>query len=130
MVEGVGDHGCEYMTGGTVVVLGPTGKNFGAGMSGGVAYVLDDGWFPSRCHATGLILSPLTAEDDAVCSSSSRSTSLSRGAPGASSSPTAGPTRGRFVKVVSVGPQRLVDAARASADANAPSPLAARVEHG
>ncbi len=42
VVEGVGDHGCEYMTGGTVVVLGPTGRNFAAGMSGGVAYVLDD----------------------------------------------------------------------------------------
>ena len=41
VVEGVGDHGCEYMTGGRVVVLGKTGKNFAAGMSGGVAYVLD-----------------------------------------------------------------------------------------
>src|SRR5204863_7407815 len=41
VVEGVGDHGCEYMTGGRVVVLGPTGRNFGAGMSGGVAYVHD-----------------------------------------------------------------------------------------
>ena len=40
VVEGVGDHGCEYMTGGRVVVLGPTGKNFAAGMSGGIAYVL------------------------------------------------------------------------------------------
>ena len=47
VVEGVGDHGCEYMTGGRVVVLGPTGRNFAAGMSGGVAYVLDDdGDFP------------------------------------------------------------------------------------
>ena len=46
VVEGVGDHGCEYMTGGRVVVLGPTGRNFAAGMSGGVAYVLDeDGTF-------------------------------------------------------------------------------------
>ena len=43
VVEGVGDHGCEYMTGGTVLVLGATGRNFAAGMSGGVAYVLDDG---------------------------------------------------------------------------------------
>ena len=42
VVEGVGDHGCEYMTGGTVVVLGKTGKNFAAGMSGGIAYVLDE----------------------------------------------------------------------------------------
>ena len=43
VVEGVGDHGCEYMTGGRVVVLGSTGKNFAAGMSGGIAYVLDEG---------------------------------------------------------------------------------------
>jgi glutamate synthase (ferredoxin) len=51
VVEGVGDHGCEYMTGGTVVVLGPTGRNFAAGMSGGVAYVLDaDGDFANRCN--------------------------------------------------------------------------------
>jgi glutamate synthase (ferredoxin) len=51
VVEGVGDHGCEYMTGGRVVVLGPTGRNFAAGMSGGVAYVLDhDGQFATRCN--------------------------------------------------------------------------------
>jgi glutamate synthase domain-containing protein 2/glutamate synthase domain-containing protein 3 len=52
VVEGTGDHGCEYMTGGTVVVLGKTGRNFAAGMSGGVAFVLDeDGQFTSRCNA-------------------------------------------------------------------------------
>jgi glutamate synthase (ferredoxin) len=51
VVEGVGDHACEYMTGGKVVVLGPTGRNFAAGMSGGVAYVLDqDGHFVTRCN--------------------------------------------------------------------------------
>ena len=51
VVEGVGDHGCEYMTGGTVVVLGTTGRNFAAGMSGGIAYVLDeDGEFAKRCN--------------------------------------------------------------------------------
>ena len=51
VVEGVGDHGCEYMTGGRVVVLGSTGRNFAAGMSGGIAYVLDeDGSFPARCN--------------------------------------------------------------------------------
>ncbi|HEY2535623.1 MAG TPA: glutamate synthase large subunit [Solirubrobacteraceae bacterium] len=51
VVEGVGDHGCEYMTGGRVIVLGPTGRNFAAGMSGGVAYVLDeDGGFAGRCN--------------------------------------------------------------------------------
>ena len=51
VVEGVGDHGCEYMTGGRVVVLGPTGRNFAAGMSGGIAYVLDEtGDFPIHCN--------------------------------------------------------------------------------
>jgi glutamate synthase (NADPH/NADH) large chain/glutamate synthase (ferredoxin) len=51
VVEGVGDHACEYMTGGRVVVLGPTGRNFAAGMSGGIAYVLDEsGEFPDRCN--------------------------------------------------------------------------------
>ena len=51
MVEGVGDHGCEYMTGGTVLVLGETGRNFGAGMTNGVAYVLDEtGEFPTRLN--------------------------------------------------------------------------------
>ena len=52
VVEGTGDHGCEYMTGGVVVVLGKTGRNFAAGMSGGVAYVYDeDGRFRERCNA-------------------------------------------------------------------------------
>jgi glutamate synthase (ferredoxin) len=51
VIEGVGDHGCEYMTGGTVLVLGETGRNFGAGMTNGVAYVLDEaGQFPSRLN--------------------------------------------------------------------------------
>ncbi len=51
VVEGMGDHGCEYMTGGRVVVLGPTGRNFAAGMSGGIAYVLDEeGAFAKRCN--------------------------------------------------------------------------------
>ena len=53
VVEGTGDHGCEYMTGGTVLVLGKTGRNFAAGMSGGVAYVYDeDGLFASRCNTS------------------------------------------------------------------------------
>lgn len=58
VVEGLGNHGCEYMTGGTVVVLGPTGLNFAAGMSGGVAYVLDeDGLFSQRCNHSMVSLS-------------------------------------------------------------------------
>ena len=63
VVEGVGDHGCEYMTGGTVVVLGATGRNFAAGMSGGIAYVLDaDGTFASRCNTAMVTLEPVLAE--------------------------------------------------------------------
>ena len=67
VVEGVGDHGCEYMTGGIVVVLGPTGRNFAAGMSGGVAYVLDDdGPSAARCSQGTVDLEPLTAEDEDI----------------------------------------------------------------
>ncbi|GHU66458.1 glutamate synthase [Clostridia bacterium] len=64
VVEGVGDHCCEYMTGGSVVVLGKTGRNFGAGMSGGIAYVLDeDGDFEKRCNPEKVTLEPLGPED-------------------------------------------------------------------
>ncbi|MGZ5067916.1 MAG: glutamate synthase large subunit [Methylobacter sp.] len=67
VVEGVGDHGCEYMTGGVVVVLGPTGRNFAAGMSGGIAYVLDeDGSFEKRCNLAMVELEPIPAEDDTL----------------------------------------------------------------
>jgi len=65
VVEGVGDHGCEYMTGGVVVVLGRTGRNFAAGMSGGIAYVLDEaGDFPLRCNVGMVNLFPLEAAED------------------------------------------------------------------
>ncbi|SJM92472.1 glutamate synthase, large subunit (fragment) [Crenothrix polyspora] len=65
VVEGVGDHGCEYMTGGVVVVLGATGRNFAAGMSGGIAYVLDeDGSFSKRCNMAMVELEPIPVEDD------------------------------------------------------------------
>lgn len=61
VVEGVGDHGCEYMTGGVVVVLGNTGRNFAAGMSGGVAYILDEtGGFSKRCNLTMVELERVT----------------------------------------------------------------------
>jgi glutamate synthase (NADPH/NADH) large chain len=67
VVEGVGDHGCEYMTGGIVVVLGPTGRNFAAGMSGGIAYVLNgNGDFEQRCNMAQVDLQPIPAEDDAL----------------------------------------------------------------
>ena len=67
VVEGVGDHGCEYMTGGIVVVLGESGRNFAAGMSGGIAYVLDErGDFEQRCNLAMVQLEPVPAEDAAL----------------------------------------------------------------
>jgi len=67
VIEGVGDHGCEYMTGGVVVVLGETGRNFAAGMSGGIAYVLDaNGGFRERCNLAMVELEPIPEEDDAL----------------------------------------------------------------
>ncbi|MGC2047003.1 MAG: glutamate synthase subunit alpha, partial [Gallionella sp.] len=66
VVEGLGDHGCEYMTGGMVIVLGQTGRNFAAGMSGGVAYVLDeDGTFEKRCNLSMVALEPVPSEAEA-----------------------------------------------------------------
>jgi glutamate synthase domain-containing protein 3 len=63
VVEGVGDHGCEYMTGGTVVVLGVAGRNFAAGMSGGIAYVLDEqGDFSNYCNLSMVDIEPVLAE--------------------------------------------------------------------
>ena len=87
VVEGIGDHGCEYMTGGTVVVLGTTGRNFAAGMSGGVAYILDEqGDFASRCNTEMVGLEALDDSDTAVlkaliekhieCTGSSQATML------------------------------------------------------
>jgi glutamate synthase (NADPH) large chain len=65
VIEGAGDHCCEYMTGGIVVVLGRTGRNFAAGMSGGIAYVLDeDGTFKSRCNMAMVDLEPMPDEED------------------------------------------------------------------
>jgi glutamate synthase (ferredoxin) len=65
VVEGIGDHGCEYMTGGRVVVLGKSGRNFAAGMSGGIAYVLDvDGDFRRRCNRGMVDVLPLDQAED------------------------------------------------------------------
>ena len=65
VVEGLGDHGCEYMTGGTVVVLGRTGRNFASGMSGGVAYVFDaDGDFESNCNTSMVTLERVTGSEE------------------------------------------------------------------
>nr|VFJ90418.1 MAG: Glutamate synthase domain-containing protein 3 [Candidatus Kentron sp. LFY] len=81
IVEGVGDHGCEYMTGGVVVVLGGTGRNFAAGMSGGIAYVLDEkGDFRIRYNPAMVELEPIT-EDDADKDAMIRLKEGGRGAP-------------------------------------------------
>ena len=65
VVEGIGDHGCEYMTGGIAVILGSVGRNFGAGMSGGIAYVLDeDNIFKQNCNAEDLNINPLEFDED------------------------------------------------------------------
>jgi glutamate synthase (NADPH/NADH) large chain len=67
VVEGVGDHGCEYMTGGRAVVLGPTGRNFAAGMSGGIAYVWnEDGDFAAKCNLGTVDLEAVDVDDDIV----------------------------------------------------------------
>jgi len=67
VVEGTGDHGCEYMTGGTVAVLGRTGRNFAAGMSGGVAYVFDDdGQFARRCNTSMVALEKVLGADEQI----------------------------------------------------------------
>jgi glutamate synthase (NADPH) large chain len=67
VVEGVGDHGCEYMTGGCVLVIGETGRNFAAGMSGGVAYVLDeDKTFAKRCNLSMVDLQPIPEEEELI----------------------------------------------------------------
>ncbi|MCH8293255.1 glutamate synthase large subunit [Candidatus Poribacteria bacterium] len=65
VIEGVGDHGCEYMTGGRVIVLGPTGRNFAAGMSGGIAYVWDiDGKFSTRCNMGMVALERIETDEE------------------------------------------------------------------
>src|SRR5207248_2388375 len=74
VVEAVGDHGCEYMTGGRVVVLGPTGRNFAAGMSGGIAYVLDlAGDFSRHCNLQLMRSGQLSAISDQLRQSQSQS---------------------------------------------------------
>jgi glutamate synthase (ferredoxin) len=65
VVEGIGDHGCEYMTGGIAVILGDVGRNFGAGMSGGIAYILDnDNSFIKKCNSADLNIDPISSQED------------------------------------------------------------------
>ena len=112
VVEGVGDHGCEYMTGGTVVVLGLTGRNFGAGMSGGVAYVYDeDGRFARRCNAGALELEPVTAgsaDEASLRSLIEEHVGLTRSVKGQRLLKDFGAARARFVKVIATEYKRLL----------------------
>jgi glutamate synthase (NADPH/NADH) large chain len=118
VVEGVGDHGCEYMTGGVVVVLGKTGRNFAAGMSGGVAYVWDaDGHFPRRCNREMVELEEMRATEDAelVRALISEHASLTGSAVAArllADWPAAAP---RFVKVMPVEYRRALASRTAAA---------------
>jgi glutamate synthase (NADPH/NADH) large chain len=116
VVEGVGDHGCEYMTGGTVVVLGTTGRNFGAGMSGGYAYVLDeDGKFAERVNMGMVELEPIAAEDaEAVRALVEEHVAKTNSAKGASVLAAWATMRGRFVKVVPIDYKRALAAKETS----------------
>ena len=114
VVEAVGDHGCEYMTGGRVVVLGPTGRNFAAGMSGGVAYVYDrDGSFPSRLNPEYVDLDPLDDEDSEAVHDLVARHMDETGSTVAERLLAAWPFEiGRFVKVMPRDFKRVAEAAR------------------
>jgi glutamate synthase (NADPH/NADH) large chain len=130
VVEGVGDHGCEYMTGGRVVVLGPTGRNFAAGMSGGFAYVYDPhGRFSSRANHGMVELGPLDDDDAAWLA----------GVLGRYLAETGSEVAGRllagtsgylasFVKVVPTDYRRALESARAAAAATVPPGTGATTE--
>jgi glutamate synthase (NADPH) large chain len=136
VVEGVGDHGCEYMTNGTVVVIGSTGRNFAAGMSGGIAYVYDDAgdFGMRRCNPASVDLDPLEQEEDVA---------LVRGLlerhRDATGSPRAawilenwGEAKGRFIKVFPHEYKRVLGVARTESTESTSSPLvgAAERQHG
>ena len=115
VVEGVGDHGCEYMTGGVAVILGRTGRNFAAGMSGGIAYVLDEeGAFAGRCNLGMVELEALEAEEDVeqLLSLLQRHADYT-GSPVAERLLAEWPAaQARFVKVMPVDYKRVLQAAR------------------
>ena len=124
VVEGIGDHGCEYMTGGRAVILGRTGRNFAAGMSGGVAYVLDvKGDFESRCNPGMVDLEALTDEDAAfVRQLVGRHVELTGSTPGRQVLDDWAAFRPRFVKVMPRDYKRVLAAeARARAESREPA---------
>ena len=112
----MGDHGCEYMTGGTVLVLGPTGRNFAAGMSGGMAYVLD--LRPERVNTELVDLSPLRPDDETVVQRPARQAPrVDRVARRRTAARRTGTTaRNRFTLVLPRDYQRVLDV-RAAAEA-------------
>lgn len=111
VVEGLGDHGCEYMTGGRVVVIGETGRNFAAGMSGGFAFVYDEvGNFAQRCNTQLVELEPLTAEDAAFVAGALGEHARYTGSRKAKDLLALWePTLARFVKVVPVEYRRVLE---------------------
>ena len=124
VVEGIGDHGCEYMTGGRAVILGRTGRNFAAGMSGGIAYVLDAaGDFESRCNPGMVDLEALTDEDAAfVRQLVGRHVELTGSTPGRQVLDDWDAFRARFVKVMPRDYKRVLAAeARARAESREPA---------
>jgi glutamate synthase (NADPH/NADH) large chain len=133
VVEAVGAHGCEYMTNGTVVVLGPTGHNFAAGMSGGVAYVLDEnGEFAARqCNRSMVDLDPLTGEDVRVVrnliANHVKATGSERGQSILDRWDTVGPL---FVKVFPHDYKRVLGVARTIRDKVVPRVPVKEVVHG
>jgi glutamate synthase (NADPH/NADH) large chain len=117
VVEGVGDHGCEYMTGGLVVVLGPVGRNFAAGMSGGLAYVYDEeGSFEARCNKEMVELLAMDRQDGATVQALLREHRLRTGSPRAEAILAGWDTlAARFVKVYPSEYRRALEAASAPA---------------
>ncbi len=91
VVEGLGDHGCEYMTGGIVLVLGPTGINFGSGMTGGLAYVLAQHATQKSCNLDFVTVAPCTSEEDAALREVLIKHCLLTGSPHAAAMLNAGP---------------------------------------
>jgi glutamate synthase (NADPH) large chain len=129
VVEGVGDHGCEYMTAGCVLVLGRTGRNFAAGMSGGAAYVLDmDGDFEKRCNSGMVDLEPLGAPEDLalVLDLIARHAAATNSAQAARILDAWDAHRDAFVKVVPRDYKRVLQQ-RAREQAGAEEPVLARV---
>jgi glutamate synthase (NADPH/NADH) large chain len=119
VVEGVGDHGCEYMTRGVVVVLGRTGRNFAAGMSGGIAYVLDeDGRFEMRCNRGMVGLEGVTANDEAVLRALiERHLSYTRSSVAQRLLSDWAPSARRFVKVIPVEYRKVLAQQHLDSDA-------------